>query len=341
MKSLLIVAFLLPLLVFDIVHYFALPEKESQETPVILIVPRGASLSQIADSLQKKGLIEQTKLFQFWAKTLGHETSLKAGIYDIPKGLNYPQLISYLANTKPVDIRVMLIEGWSTENIIKELSQKLQLEFHLLDSLVNDPGFCLQVGVKANNLTGYLLPDTYAFPYGISEQQVLHYLVQKTIAIFNSDTVKAVLSSSGYNLHQLTTLASIVEGEAMIDVERPVIASVYWNRLNRGMKLQADPTVQFALKGKPRRLLYKDLKIDSPYNTYRYSGLPPGPINNPGKASILAVLFPERTNYIYFVAKGDGSHVFSRNSSEHARAKAAFNKVRREVARKKRYQKRN
>jgi len=276
----------------------------------------------------------------FWAKTLGCETKIKAGIFQIPDDLNYPQLVRFLSDAKPEDIRVTLIEGWNNEQIFQELNQRLKVKLSILDSLAQDAAFCRQAGVKAGNLTGYLLPDTYAFPYGRTEKHVLRYLVKRTTELFKPDSVKIRMRETGYNMHQMLTLASIVEGEAMLDVERPVIASVYWNRLRKGMRLQADPTIQYILKDGPRRLLYKDLEIDSPYNTYRYSGLPPGPINNPGKASILAALFPAQTKFIYFVAKGDGSHVFSRTSSVHIRAKAAFDRVRRDEARKKYYQKR-
>ncbi len=340
-KSLLIVLLLLPLLVFKIFYYFKVPEeKEKTAHKTEIIIPRGALLTQIGDSLHKHGLIEQNKLFLLWAKTLGCETKIKAGIFQIPDGLNYPQLVRFLSEAKPEDIRITLIEGWSTEQILHKLKRRLRLKLSVLDSLTKDAEFCHQVGVKAGNLTGYLLPDTYTFPYGINEKQVLRYLVKKTTGLFKPDSVKARLKGTGYTIHQMLTLASIVEGEAMLDAERSVISSVYWNRLRKGMRLQADPTIQFILKDGPRRLLYKDLEIDSPYNTYRYSGLPPGPINNPGKASILAALFPAQTKFIYFVAKGDGGHVFSRTSSEHIRAKAAFDRVRKDEARKKYYQKR-
>ena len=303
--------------------------------------PKGASLAQIADTLQEQSLIQQPKLFVLWAKMLGYEKKIKAGMFEIPVGLNYPQLIAYIGEAKPLDIKVTLIEGWTSAEITSELSRKLNLYITKLDSLVYDSVFCMTNGIHSHNMTGYLLPDTYTFPFGISEQQVLSYLAGKTLALFESDSARNALEASNYSAHQIITLASIVEGEAIIDDERSVIASVYWNRLKRRMRLQADPTIQFILKDGPRRLLYKDLEIDSPYNTYKYAGLPPGPINNPGKASILATLFPEQSKFYFFVARGDGSHVFSRNSAEHARAKAEFNKLRREVARKNRYQNRN
>jgi UPF0755 protein len=134
-------------------------------------------------------------------------------------------------------------------------------------------------------------------------------------------------------VRQVVTLASRVEGEAVLDSERPVIASIYINRLKRGYPLQACPTIQYLLPGPPRRLLERDLKIESPYNTYLHAGLPPGPVNNPGLRSILAVLRPAPVDYLYLVANGDGSHTFSRTLDEHNAAKRRFERVRREVYR--------
>ena len=164
---------------------------------------------------------------------------------------------------------------------------------------------------------------------------MIKYLVDRCLELF---TEEVLLQMNGLklNIHQTITLASIIEGEAIFDDEREIISSVYHNRLRRRIKLQADPTIQYILDGPPRRLLLKDLEIESPYNTYKYYGLPPGPISNPGKKSILAAIYPAKTNYIFFVARGDGRHTFSRNAAEHQQAKQEFDKVRREINRKKR-----
>ena len=148
-----------------------------------------------------------------------------------------------------------------------------------------------------------------------------------------TDSNIAKASSISLTQHQILTLASIIEGEAIYDSERPIISAVYHNRLKRGMKLQADPTVQYIIKDGPRRLLNKDLRIKSPYNTYLYGGLPPGPINSPGFKSLNAALYPDENDYLYFVAKGDGYHTFSKNEKEHERAKRAFQRVRKKVKR--------
>jgi len=331
-KGLLIAIPLFVLLLLILAHYFPVPMPESRQIKSEIRIPRGATIEQIADSLIKKRLINDKKLFVFWVVSLGYEKRIKAGIFRIPFGLNYVQLTKYLSSAKSQPMRVTLIEGWSNRQIIARLAKKLELDSLKLDSLCRNVGFIRSLHVKAENLRGYLLPDTYTFPYGITEKQVLSFLVGRALALFRSGSAEQALHNLKLSIHQVLTLASIVEGEAMRNEERPLIASVYLNRLRKRIRLQADPTIQFLLDGKPRRLLYKDLKIKSPYNTYLHYGLPPGPINNPGKASIKAVLYPAASNYLYFVAKGDGSHIFCRNAAEHSKAKVAFNRLRRRLS---------
>ncbi|APF19543.1 aminodeoxychorismate lyase [Caldithrix abyssi DSM 13497] len=331
-KALIVVVFLLPLLVYDVIKYFTLPDIPADTIgKVEIVIPKGASLQAVADTLAKKGLIKNAPVFVFWARGLGIETRIPSGRFKIPMGLTYPQLANYLTRVKPEFRSVTLIEGWPTEKILAELSSALNLNRKILDSLTRDTTLLKEYGIPAKNVTGYLLPDTYVFAEGVSEEQVIRFLIEQTLKIFEADSVKQKMREMGFNRHQVVTLASIVEGEAMIDEERPIIASVYLNRLKRGMRLQADPTIQFIITDGPRRLTYKDLKIDSPYNTYRYAGLPPGPINNPGKKSILATVFAAKTKYLYFVARGDGSHVFTVTAREHLKAKQKLNKIRKKI----------
>jgi UPF0755 protein len=196
------------------------------------------------------------------------------------------------------------------------------------------------MGVQANSLEGYLYPDTYFFTYGVQAPEVLRTLVGHFWKVYN-DSLKARTEELGWTVHQVVTLASIVEGEARVDSERALISAVYHNRLKRGMLLQASPTVQFLLPDGPRRLLKRDLEIDSPYNTYRYPGLPPGPINNPGRKSLLAALWPAPVRYLYFVANGDGTHTFSYTLAQHLRAKRKLDRIRREYYRNRRRQQKN
>ncbi len=329
---------MIPVIVVLIVDYFKVPEFNEESERVALIISKGASINTIADSLFAKGLIKDKDLFVLWLTTLDKDRSIKAGFYDIPIGLTYAQLISFLSKAPPKEIKVTLIEGWQVEEIAQELQNKINIDKDKFLLLVNDSLFINKLGVEAVSLEGYLLPDTYLFYWGVDEKIVIKFLVNQGFAIF-TDNARNQIDKYKMTIHQTLTLASIIEGEAIFDEEREIISSVYHNRLNRRIKLQADPTIQYILDGSPRRLLFKDLEIDSPYNTYKYYGLPPGPISNPGKKSILAAIYPANTKYIYFVAKGDGRHTFSTNAREHQRAKTQFDQVRREVNRKKRLSK--
>jgi UPF0755 protein len=324
-----------PFLVIMSVQYLSVPEIEVHDERIDVIIPRGATLNAIADTLLKKKLIDDKQVFRFWVTTLEKDRSLKAGYYEIPKGLNYAQLVNYLSTARSKQIRVTLIEGWRIEEIAEALASKLDIEAQNFVDLCYDDKFISTMQIDQNSLEGYLLPDTYFFYWGMEEEEIVRFLVTKCLDIFTG-TVRARLDSINMDIHEILTLASIIEGEAIFDDERRTISSVYHNRLKKRIKLQADPTIQYILKGPPRRLLYKDLETDSPYNTYKYYGLPPGPINNPGRKSILAAIHPEDTRYLYFVARGDGRHTFSYTATEHARAKAKFNQIRREVYRKKR-----
>ncbi len=335
-KAVLIIIFITPILLIDVLDYFARPmfRSESDREGIDLHIPRGAYLDQIADSLYNKKLIEDRDIFVFWAKTLGYETRLRAGHYTIPRGLNYYQLVNYLSEARETTQAVTFPEGWTYRRMAERAAAQLGISSGQFDSLCADEAFIAEFGLDVPTLEGYLLPNTYFFSRATDARSVIGYMVEQTLAIFDEDEIKQAMKKSGFSRDEILTLASIVEGEAIVDEERPVIASVYLNRLRKGMRLQADPTIQYIISGPPRRLLNRDLEIDSPYNTYKYAGLPPGPINNPGEASIRAVLFPAQTSYLYMVAVGDGSHEFSRTFKEHLKAKAAFDKVRRELRRK-------
>ena len=331
-KALLVILFLLPIFIYNVVKYCTLPDNlASLHEGVELIVPKGTSLKVFADSLEAKGVIKNAELFVFWAKSLGLEHQLPSGKFKVPDGLNYVQLVRYFTRVKPEFVSITLIEGWPTKKILSKLTEDLKLNYNVLDSLAKDSMFLTSFGIPIPDVTGYLLPDTYVFAFGIDEKQVMSFLIHRTLDIFKPDSIQKRMKILGLNRHQILTIASIVEGEAVRDEERAIIASVYLNRLKRGMRLQADPTVQFLINDGPRRLTYRDLKIESPYNTYLHAGLPPGPINNPGKKSIMATIFAANTKYLYFVAKGDGSHFFARTAREHTQAKKKLDKLRRKV----------
>lgn len=341
-KVILLIIFLIPVFLLEILNYFTLPSSVQpgfQKT--VIHIPKGAVLTQIADTLKANNLIEDKELFIFWVKSLGYETKLKAGYFSLPFGLNEYQITEYLLNAKENTVSVTFLEGWDLKQFAMEIEKKLNISSDEILKKCTDSNYIRQLGLNVANLEGYLLPNTYYFSKGESADGIINYLVMQTQKIFDTKDVQTALTNLNMSEHQILTLASIVEGEAVLDEERPVIASLYYNRLKKGMRLQADPTIQYLLDGPPRRLLNKHLEIDSPYNTYKYRGLPPGPINNPGLASIMAAIHPADTNYLYMVAVGDGSHAFSTNLIDHNKAKAAFDKVRREVARERRKKDRN
>ncbi|MEJ2636062.1 MAG: endolytic transglycosylase MltG [Calditrichia bacterium] len=298
-----------------------------------VFIHKGSSFNEVADILADSGLVKQKGLFLFLGRLTGYENRMKAGLFEVPENMHPWQLLKYLSQPRFADIKVTFPEGVRLDQIAGILKQQLEIDSLRFMDLATDSGICQSLGVKANNLEGYLLPNTYFFTFGVNEEEVISILVRKTMAIFEPDSIRRQLEILNMTPHQILTLASIIEGEVQVDSERAVVSSVYHNRLDRGWPLQADPTIQYILPGRPRRLLLKDLEIDSPYNTYLHRGLPPGPINNPGKRSILAAIYPEKTNYMFFVATGDGGHHFSRTAAEHAQWKARFNRVRREVRR--------
>jgi len=296
------------------------------------VIHRGMSLPQISDSLQNQGLIPSRDRFIFADKILKWGKALKAGKYVVEPGMSTLDLYKLFRSGKSTQFRVTLPEGKTINDYAGILQRALEIDSAIFVRLANDSAFARQLRVAAPNLEGYLYPNTYSFAWGVSAPEIIRSIVQEFHQQVN-DSLRRRAAELNMSLNQVLTLASIIEGEAVVDSERVVISAVYHNRLRQGILLQADPTIQYIVPGPPRRLLNRHLEIDSPYNTYRYPGLPPGPVNNPGIASIRAALYPANVSYIYFVARGDGSHTFTHTLQEHLRAKSDFDKVRARVRR--------
>lgn len=303
---------------------------------VTLRVPSGATFRQVTDSLFAEDLLRNKMVFRALGRVTGKDRSIRSGIFEIPPCLNAYELLTYLENATPKQFKVTLPEGITSNKMAEILAAKVGIDSTTFVDLVYDSTFTAKLVGNLPNLEGFLLPETYHFEWKTPEEQIITRMVENTLRIFQPDSVIAQLKKYEWTFRDALTMASIVEGEALVDSERVIISSVYHNRLRLGMRLQADPTIQFVLPGPPRRLLFRDLEIDSPYNTYKYAGLPPGPISNPGKASILAAIFPENTPFVYMVAIGDGRHKFSKTLREHNFWHAKFNEVRRRVKREQR-----
>jgi len=269
---------------------------------------------------------------------MGYDKRLPAGSYSLNSARSNIEIIDQLVHGAPNLKRLTVLEGWTINGIAAEIENVLGSNGEEFLKLCTNNSLLKKWNIANDSFEGFLLPDTYYFPENEDSKIILETMVQE-YQKFMTDQYRNRARELGLKETEIITLASIIEGEALYDKERPIISGVYHNRLQKGMRLQADPTIQYIIDDGPRRLLNKDLKIKSPYNTYLIPGLPPGPINNPGKESILAALYPDENDYLYFVARGDGYHQFSQTKKEHLKAKQKFQKVRREVRRKERAKK--
>lgn len=296
----------------------------------VVVIEQGMTVPEIGRRLHQAKLIRSPQLLRVFARLNGTGRRLMAGPHPFHGHMTTWQVLRELERPREKLVDITLPEGLRMEVVAKTLASKLRLNEALLLKLMRDPDFCRSLGVPAKTLEGYLFPETYKVSAATDEKKILTMLVSHFFAAFDAK-MRTRSQKVGMTMHEVVILASIVEGEAQLDEERSTIAAVYLNRLKKNMRLQADPTVQYALPDGPRRLFYKDYQYKSPYNTYRNNGLPPGPISSPGKASMKAVLYPASVDYIYFVARGDGSHVFSRTSKEHEVAKQQTARARRKT----------
>lgn len=302
------------------------PAEDGAEARVRVVLPEGASASQIATILQEKGLIRSSIIFHGLARVSGEDSSLKAGEYEFNQGESVADILSAISSGRVVTIRVTVPEGLTAVEIAGVFEERGLADKEELIALIDHPSEDLRGEFpflhETASLEGYLFPDTYEFANGVSAVRIVRSMLRR----FQQTAQAALEEHPSRPLHltdrEALILASIVEREAKLSQERPIIARVFLNRLERGIMLGSCATVQYVLPVQKQRLLDKDLEIESPYNTYRNAGLPPGPICNPGLASIEAVLDPEPVDYLYFVSAGDGSHVFTRTYTEHLQAKA-------------------
>jgi len=284
---------------------------------VRVIVPRGATLRVAADSLEKHGVIQNATAFRLYALLRRGDRSIRAGTYLFKRGLSWGRVLEDLRGGKGIEHSITIPEGWSLSQIVPQLARVLNASPDSVRAAVRDTALLHALDVPTPTLEGYLFPDTYVFPDGTTPRQAVRTMVARFQSVWQPQW-DAQLEKRAMSRNDVMALASIVEKEAKLPEERPVIAAVYLNRLKAGMLLQADPTVQYAIGHHVSRVLFKDLAIDSPYNTYRYKGLPPGPIASPGKPSIVAALNPASVPYLFFVAYPDGHHEFTSNFSAHS-----------------------
>lgn len=310
---------------FCLFAFFSLKTQVMHEDAVF-VVQRGTPMIMIAGQLSRAGVIKNPAIFSLYARAFHFDRRIKAGEYEFAGGLSAIEVLNKMIKGECRLYKITLIEGWTVNQMADYLAQQRfalpAFQSNFL-AAANDKYFVRSLGIENDTAEGYLFPDTYM----IQRPQTAEVLVNMLISEFNKVYTKEFeqrANELGFAKNQVVTLASIIEKEAGSNAERPIISSVFHNRLKKQMPLQADPTVIYTIKNFNGNIKKSDLSISSPYNTYVNQGLPPGPIANPGEASLKAALWPAQTDYLYFVARGDGTHEFNKTYPEHAKAVARY-----------------
>jgi len=311
---------------------------EARDEPVLISVKPGMSSTQIARLLEDNGLIKNEFVFRYYLRINKQGSRFQAGDYSMKPGMELEEIVTMLNNgdtIKPPTFKFTIPEGYTIERIADKLTTENLINRDKFLELASQPELFSSSYVQlipdnpdiAYSLEGYLFPETYEMVEGSTEQEIIARMIaelERKLQLL-PDGWQTQLEELGLSFHELLTVASLIEREAAVAEERPIIASVIYNRLKSDMLLQIDATVQYALDGHKDVLLIDDTEIDSPYNTYKINGLPPGPIASPGIESIRAALYPEDTKYLFYVTKKDGTqeHLFAETYEQHLRNKAA------------------
>ncbi len=329
-----IVAALLGMLLLAISWVLNSPAPDIGGGEDVITIEQGMSLGEVTRLLAEKSLINHPGAFKLAARLMGVDRKLQPGSFLIERGATNTRVLRLLLTPMIRTTNITVPEGLSVKEIAAIFQQELGLDPAAFVSLCEDSELAAIWGVPANRLEGYLFPDTYNFYLSTPANAVIERMVERFFEVVD-DSLQEKIRLRGMSLHEVVTLASIIEGEVQISSEAPIVSAVYHNRLRKRMALEADPTIQYILADGPRRLKRSDLLRESPYNTYRHPGLPPGPISNPGIRSIQAAFEPAKVDYLYFVAQGDGYHAFNKEYSGHLAAKQKLDILRRELDRQK------
>jgi len=282
----------------------------------ILEIPNGASFSEVSNLLHQRQLIKSRWAFSWMGRVLGADRNIIPGEYEFQGGMAPADVLDKITQGDVVQYAVTIPEGYTIEQIAGILQEKGLADQEAFIKVTRDSQFLSQLDFHVDDLEGYLFPDTYHLTRDMTPEAIVQVMVSRFKKSWTAD-LYARAAELDMSVHQIVTLASVIEKETGLSQERGLISGVFHNRLRKKIPLQSDPTVIYALAQFDGDLRKKDLTVDSPYNTYRFRGLPPGPIANPGEASLRAALYPIPTNYLYFVSRNDGSHQFSATLAEH------------------------
>lgn len=327
MKKLLVLLFIIfiviplvaaDLIIKDLKRYAATPVAELRE-PVTLEIKRGQRFETVADMLSEKRVITHPLKFKIIARYTGHDKTMKFGEYRLYPAMTPLGILKRFTKGDVLLHRVTVPEGFNCQEVASRLESLGLCDRKAFLAKANDPEFTRQLKIPADTVEGYLFPDTYYFEKAPSPETIILTMVSRFRKAFSPEWVNRA-AEIGLSVHEIVTLASIIEKETGSAEERPIISSVFHNRLKRGMRLDSDPTVIYGIEKFDGNLTRSNLREKTPYNTYVISGLPPSPIDNPGLAALKAALYPADTKYLFFVAKPDRTHFFSKTYSEHSQA---------------------
>lgn len=317
--------------VFWYSNYLMSPARSSG-APLRVEIPLGANVSVIADRLKNAGAIRSGLAFKLMARLYGGAEDMKAGEYLIPPNRGVLEIIDQLVAGNAEAQLVLIPEGYSLSRIATHLEEERLVRSGVFMRMAHrsPQSYGLDIPVSRHSLEGYLMPDTYKFARRSNERAILKQMLQNwKTKIYEPN--RKLFAQSSLPLEKIIVIASMIEREAQVEADRPLISSVIRNRLAKDMPLQIDATVLYALGRHKSVVTYKDLKVKSPYNTYAKKGLPPGPICNPGVEAVKAALNPPKTPYLYYVARPDGSHIFTKTHAEHLQAIARVKKLKAEA----------
>ena len=322
----LIIFFLTLIFLSVIFFYFSIIESSINcNSECEFVIENNEMAYHIAHKLDSLGFINNPNLFIIASKILFVDKDIKPGIYDLSKAKNIRNLLNIITVANNDYIKVTIPEGWNIDQVAIKLNEKDLINIKIFSDLCTDIAFIESMGLSGiSSLEGFLYPETYFLSSIQTDKQIIETMVDQFKKVMSIENISK--NKYNFSLHQIITFASIVQGESMLESEMKTIASVFHNRINKNMFLDANATIQYVIPGKNRRLRNKDLEIKSPYNTYKNKHLPPGPINSPGISAIRATLEPEKTNYLYFVKENINSrkHIFSSNIRAHEKARKIY-----------------
>jgi UPF0755 protein len=299
--------------------YFLLAPPGEGKTVKLVDFAKGASLRRLADDLEKGGVLGSARLFVLYARLRGAASKVQAGSYQFSDALRPGDILRMLVTGEVYEKRFAAPEGYSMYQLAELLEGRGFFPKEDFLRQCTNPALLRELGIKGKSAEGFLFPSTYNLARIEDPAALVRTMAEQFHKVY-TERFAPLERGSGLSRQQLVTLASMVEKEAIVPAERPIIASVFHNRLRKGMPLQSDPTAVYGVRAFAGKVSKQDIQRNSPYNTYLIRGLPPGPIGNPGSGAIEAVLQPARTSYYYFVAKNDGTHHFSATLDEHNRA---------------------